>query len=143
MRSELPDLTITIAGAARRSSSTIDTVGGYVVVVATAVPRLAVTLTSVYLGQIDGDTGATHLRLAPERRAELSHRIVPAAPVSPAASTTGRQPGTAHARSCVLDHAAELQQLLAELAGDVVTIDVGPVALERAAGAWRADGEAG
>jgi hypothetical protein len=135
VRSELPDLTITIAGAAQRSSSTIDTVGGYVVLVATAVPRLAVTLTSVYLGQIDGDTGATHLRLVPERRAELLYRVVPAAPLSPA-SAAGRQPGTAHARSCVLDHAAELQQLLAELADDVVAIDVGSAALERAVGMW-------
>jgi hypothetical protein len=63
VRSELPGLMIAIGGAAVRSSWTIATVGGYVVVVATAVPPLGVTLTSVYLGQIDGDTAASHLRL--------------------------------------------------------------------------------
>jgi hypothetical protein len=41
-----------------------------------------------------------------------------------------------HARPCLLDHAAELQQELAALTGQAVTVDVGSAALERAADAW-------
>lgn len=139
MRRELPGLTVTVAGESHESSSTLASVGGYVVVVATTAPRLRATLTSAYLGAIDGDTAATHLLLAPDRRPELLHRILPAAPLSAASTPGGPQPETAHARSCVLDHAAELQQLLAELADDIVKIDVGPAALERAAAAWPDD----
>jgi hypothetical protein len=42
-----------------------------------------------------------------------------------------------HARACLLDHAAELQQALGELTGEQVLVDVPAGALERAARAWR------
>jgi len=124
VRHALPDITITIAGDEQRSSSTIATVGGYVVVVATALPAAAITLTSCYLGQISGDTAATHLLLTPGGGAEFEHRIL-----------TG-QLGEEHARACLLDHAAELQAALTPAEGIQVEIDVGPIALTRAAAAW-------
>ena len=124
MRHALPDVTITIAGEKQRSSSTIATVGGYVVVVATALPAAGTTLTSCYLGQISGDTAATHLLLTPAGGAEFEHRVVPG------------QLGEDHARACLLDHAAELQVALTPAEDVQVQIDVGPVALTRAAAAW-------
>lgn len=124
MRLELPALSVTVDGEPQRSSSTIGTIGAYIVAVATAVPGAGVTLTSVYLGQIGGDTAATHLWLAPGQAARLDHRDL------------GAQIGDAHARNCMLDHAAELQQLLADLAGATVTIDIPPAALDRAATVW-------
>jgi len=124
VRHALPDITITIAGEQQRSSSTIATVGGYVVVVASTLPAAAITLTSCYLGQISGDTAATHLLLTPAGGAEFEHRIVPG------------QLGEDHARACLLDHAAELQVALTPAEDIQVQIDVGPVALTRAAAAW-------
>jgi hypothetical protein len=127
VRHELPDLTIAIAGTPQRSSTTIATVGAYVVVVATALPGHAVTLTSCYLGQLDGDTAASHLLLTPRAAAQLQQRVLPTL-----------QPGETHARACLLDHAAELQAELAELDDHPIQIDVGPVALQRATDAWSA-----
>lgn len=128
MRDELPAITIAIAGQPQPSSSTITTVGAYVVVLATALPELAVTLTSVYVGEIGDDSAVTHLRLTPAHAAELEHRLL-----------TGQQPGETHARSCLLDHTAELQQLLGELGDEPVSIDVAAAALKRAADAWATD----
>ena len=42
-----------------------------------------------------------------------------------------------HARACLLDHAAEFQQALAELTGEQVLVDIPAGALERAARAWQ------
>jgi len=124
---DLPGVKIAIADTPQRSSSTITTVSGYVVVLATALPQLGVTLTSVYLGQIASDTGTMHLALAPARDPQLKQGMLP-----------GSQPGQTHARACILDHAAELQQLLTDLTHDPVTIDIHPDALQRATGAWSA-----
>jgi len=123
VRHALPDVTITIAGEKQRSSSTIATVGGYVVVVATALPAAGITLTSCYLGQIGGDTAATHLLLAPDDGAQFHHRIV------------SGELGEDHARACLLDHAAQLQAALTAEDLDV-RIDVGQLALARAEAAW-------
>lgn len=48
----------------------------------------------------------------------------------------GQQPGETHARACLLDHAAELQTMLAEITDGTITIDVAPVALHEATRAW-------
>jgi hypothetical protein len=127
--SDLPDLQIVVAGEHARSSSTIATSGAYVVIVSTTVPALAVTLTSVYLGVIDGDTSASHLRLAPRRAALLTHRVL-----------TGLQPGATHARACMLDHSAELRDALAQLTHADVRVDIAPDVLEHASAAWTATG---
>src|SRR3954468_12528502 len=41
-----------------------------------------------------------------------------------------------HARACLLDHAAELQQATTDLTGEQVLVDVAAGALERAGEAW-------
>jgi hypothetical protein len=128
VRHQLPDLEITIGGRTQRSSSTIATVGAYVVVVASTVSDHAITLTSCYLGAIDGDSAATHLLLTPGAPARLQQRVLP-----------GLQPGETHARACLLDHVAELQGALTHCGDQPIHIDVGPHALQRAAGAWAAN----
>lgn len=62
--------------------------------------------------------------LTPGRGAEFEHRIL-----------TG-QLGEERARACLLDRAAELQAALTAANDDQVQIDVGPIALTRAAAAW-------
>jgi len=124
-RLTLPSITLVIDGDPEHSSTTIGTVGGYAVVVATALPDRGVTLTSCYLAEAIGDIAASHMCSAPAHSTRIEQRVI------------GRdQPGETHARVCVLDHVAELQTMLAELVDAAVTIDVGPDALQRAADAW-------
>ena len=125
MRLVLDDVTVAIAATPEPSSTTIATAGAYVVVVATTLPERAVGLTSCYLGEIDGDTAASHLHLGPGPQERLSQRVLP-----------GAQPGLTHARTCLLDHAAELQTALAELTGETISVNVGARALDQAASAW-------
>lgn len=125
---ELPDLLILVAGERARSSSTIAASGAYVVVVTSTVSALALTLTSVYLAPIAaaGDTSASHLRLAPRCEPQLAHCVL-----------SGQQAGSTHARTCMLDHAMQLREALAQLTGQQVAIDVEPAALEHAAAVWQ------
>jgi len=125
VRIELESFHVEIAGAAVGSSTTIGSVGGYVVVVATTVPDQVLGLTSCYLGQLDGAIAASHLRLGPGGYERLSAQVLPRAP------HVGE-----HARACLLDHAAELQQAIADLTGAQVLVDVAGGALERAVEAW-------
>jgi hypothetical protein len=125
VRIELDSFHVEIAGAAVRSSTTIGSVGAYVVAVATTLPDQVLGLTSCYLGQLDGAIAASHLRLGPDRYERLSAHVLPHAP------HVGE-----HARACLLDHSAELQQALADLTGQHVLVDVAASALERAGDAW-------
>ena len=125
VRIELESFRVEIAGAAVGSSTTIGSVGGYVVVVATTVPDQVLGLTSCYLGQLDGAIAASHLRLGPDGDEWLSAHVLPRA------AHVGE-----HARACLLDHAAELQQALVDLTGEQVLVDVAAGALERAVEAW-------
>jgi hypothetical protein len=125
VRIELDSLRVEIGGATVRSSTTIGSVGGYVVVVATTVSDQALGLTSCYLGQLDGAIAASHLRLGPGGYERLSAQVLPRAPHV-----------AEHARACLLDHAAELQQAIADLTGAEVLVDVAASALERAVEAW-------
>jgi hypothetical protein len=125
VRVELDDVTITVDGQPAKSSTTIAAAGAYVVVVATTLPDLVRGLTSCYLGQPGGALAASHLHLGPDRHEQLTQHVVP--------------PGRLHATTagaCLLDHAAELQTALAELADARVAVDVGLTALARAADAW-------
>ena len=126
VRIQLDSLHVAIAGADVQSSTTIGTVGAYVVVVASAIPDCVLGLTSCYLGDVGGAIAASHLRLGPDRAEQLTAQVLPPAPHV-----------DQHARACLLDHTAELQQALAELTGEQVLIDVPARALERAARAWR------
>lgn len=120
MRSALPDLALQVDGQRERSASTIATVGGYVVVVATVLPARAVTLTSAYLGHPGADTAVGHLLLLPGRSPRLEQRL-----------QRGAQPGATHPRACLLDHVAELRASLEAFLHASIVIDVGPVALAR------------
>jgi hypothetical protein len=128
VRRDLPDLTVSIDATPEPSSSTIATAGAYVVVLATTLPDRACGLTSCYLGELDADTAVSHLHLGPERHAELTQRVLP-----------GGRPGLTHARTCLLDHAAELQERLADDLGETVRVEVGERTLEHAGLAWRDD----
>ena len=125
MRIELDSFRITVAGELAASSTTIGTVGAYVVVVATTVPAQSLNLTSCYLAALGGAIAASHLRLGPARSEQLRVEVL---------ECPGRV--DQHARACLLDHAAELQHTLAELTGADVSVDVNPRALERAVEAW-------
>jgi hypothetical protein len=125
VRRVLDDFTVAIATTIERSSTTIATAGGYVVVIATTLPDRVYGLTSCYLGALDGDTAVSHLHLGPERQDRLAQRVLP-----------GEQLGLTHARACLLDHAGELQAALSDLTQQPVSVDVRPRALEQAAGAW-------
>lgn len=126
MSPDLPGVQLLIDDVDTPCSTAIDTIGAYVVVLTSTVHAHAVTVVSSYAGAIDADTAATHLRLAPGRAPQLHQRVL-----------TGPQAGATHARSCLLDHTAELQQLLIELTDTAVRILIAPTALGRAAGAWR------
>jgi hypothetical protein len=125
VRQALDDITVAIASTIEPSSTTIATLGAYVVVVATTLPDRAIGLTSCYLGELDGETAVSHLHLGPGPGERLSQRILKAG-----------QPGVTHARTCLLDHAAELRAVVSEVTEAHVTVDVGAQALERAAQAW-------
>ena len=125
VRIELDSFHVEIGGGSVRSSTTIGSVGGYVVVVATTVPGQVLGLTSCYLAQLGGAIAASHLRLGPAGHERLSAQVLPPAP------HVGE-----HARACLLDHAAELQQATADLTGEQVFVDVAAGALERAVEAW-------
>ena len=125
VRIELDSFHVEIGGTAVRSSTTIGSVGAYVVAVATTLPDQVLGLTSCYLGQLDGAIAASHLRLGPDRYERLSAHVLPYA------AHVGE-----HARACLLDHAAELQQTIADITGDQVLVDVAAGALERASEAW-------
>lgn len=124
-RVTLTAVDVTIDGQPQASSTSIGTLGAYAVVVATALPDHGITLTSCYLADMHSEIAAAHLCSAPGQHTQIDQRLLPP-----------EQPGQTHARACLLDHAAELQTRVAELAGAAVTIDVSAQALRAATGAW-------
>jgi len=122
---DLPNLAIVVGDDDAACSSAIDTIGGYVVVLTSSVRPFAVTVVSTYVGAIDRDTAVTHLRLAPRRLPEIHQRVL-----------SGPQPGETHAGGCLLDHTAELQQLLITLTDEIVSIVVGRDAIDAATHSW-------
>jgi hypothetical protein len=125
VRIRLDSFLVQIDGHAAYSSTTIASVGAYVVVVATTLPEQVLGLTSCYLGQPHGALAASHLRLGPQRYEHLHAHVLPQ-PLHVAE----------HARACLLDHATELQHTIAELTGAHVLVDIPPDALKRASQAW-------
>lgn len=118
MRRTVPDLELCLDGRLVASETTYASVGAYVVVLATAVPGLGVTVTTAYIGAQDADTIAVDLFLAPRAAAGNAARTLERdlVPVT-----------HAHDR-CLLDHLAQVRCGLADRAG-VVTVDVGDDAL--------------
>ena len=85
----------------------------------------SVALASSYLADLTAaQTAVSHLRLVPGRPSAVDQRVL------------GRLASSAHARGCLLDHVSELRDLLAELTGGEVTVDLSEDALQRAAEAW-------
>lgn len=125
MRQNLDDFTVTIASTVEPSSTTIAAVGAYVVVVATTLPGRALGLTSCYLAEVQGDTATSHLFLGPGPEHQIAQRVVEAALTA-----------VTHARTCLLDHAAELQTQIGAITSEPVRVDIGTRALDQAARAW-------
>jgi hypothetical protein len=124
IRATIPDFTVLLDGRPIAGSTTIAAVGAYALVIATALPPRALTLTSTYLGRPDGAIATSHLQLGPSGE-DLAQHVVPAGQLH--ATVAG---------ACLLDHAATLRDALATATSATVTIDVGLDALERAADAW-------
>ena len=123
MRLDLEGVEISAGDWRERCVTEIVGAGAYVVAVTTVVASRSVALASSYLADLDGETAATHMRVA-DPPARFSHRTV-------------RLAGISHARGCVLDHAAELRDLLAELLDrDDVRVDVDELALVQAERVW-------
>jgi len=129
-RTVLTAIDVAINGAAQVSETTIGAIGGYAVVLTTALPDRGVTLTSSYLAAMRGDIAASHLCSTPGDPAQIEQHVLP-----------GEQPGQTHAQACLLDHVAELQARLAALTGATVTVDVAQSTLQRADSAWSAQDE--
>jgi hypothetical protein len=123
-RLELRDFTVMLSDHPERSSTTLETAGGHVLVIMTTLPDRALALTSCYLSAPDGDVSATHLRLGPGGEQHIYTRLGAAS----LAST--------HASRCLLDHAGQLNDALATLTRETVAIDVGLDALDHAQRVW-------
>jgi hypothetical protein len=131
-RIALTGIDVTIDAVAQDSSTTIGAVGGYAVVVATALPQIGVTLTSSYLAAMIGDIAASHLCSVPGGPPIIDQHVLP-----------GDQPGQTHAQACLLDHVAEVRNVLDALhrSAATVTVDIADDTLQRADRAWSAQKE--
>jgi hypothetical protein len=105
----------------RQTSPAIRERRRYVVAVATTLPDQVLGLTSCYLSAFGGEIAASHLRLGPDRYQRLSAQALLPAPHA-----------TQHARACLLDHAAELQQTIVELTDDSKSSSTSPPARSNA-----------
>jgi hypothetical protein len=125
MRQPLAGVAVRLDGTVTPSSTTIATVGGCVLVLATAAPRLLLTLTSCYLARSDGALAVSHLRLAIGGETFSQYVVAPAEEVH--ATLAG---------ACLLDHAAALRDAAGQLIAARITVDVEPDTLDRVAQAW-------
>ncbi|MGI9099030.1 MAG: hypothetical protein ACR2H2_11180 [Solirubrobacteraceae bacterium] len=84
----LSGIDVATDSVAQDASTTVGSIDGYAVVVATALQQLGVTLTSGYLVAMVGDIAASHLCSVPGRPAD--HRPVrPARPTARADARSG------------------------------------------------------
>ena len=122
MPEQLTGLVVHFNDRAERCETMAVAVGGYVVVLDTVVPSQAVTLTSCYLSSLSqAATAVSHLQLAPGLPDSISQQTL-----EPLVSQT-------HARACLLEHAAQLRSLLAELGDDEVAVELDDRLLDAAA----------
>jgi hypothetical protein len=128
----LTGIDVQVDAVAQDASTTIGAVGGYAVVVATALPGLGVMLTSSYLAEMVGDIAASHLSSVPGGPPIIDQHVLP-----------GPQPGQTHARTCLLDHVAELRDTLDayHASAATVTVTIADSTLAAADHAWRAQHE--
>jgi hypothetical protein len=105
-----------------RSRTQIERAGAHTVVVTTSLPGIGIAICSAYLADSAGRAGVTHLRTT-GRRQEIRQRVLTVLP------------GQTIARGCLLDHAAELQALLAAT-GRQVRLELPESALTAAERLW-------
>ena len=103
-------------------------VSGYVVAVISVLESRAVTLVSCYLATSAGPRPSRICACCPGGPGRLPQRVLEALA------------GQSHARACLLDHAAELRDALAELLEDEqVSVELAEETLEQAARVWSAE----
>ena len=128
-RTVLSAIDIAIDAVPQASETTIGAVGAYAVILTTALPALGVTLTSSYLAAMVGDIAASHLTSVPGGPPIIDQHVLP-----------GHQPGRTHAQACVLDHVAEVRDVLEAFhaSAATVTVTIADTTLEQADRAWSA-----
>jgi hypothetical protein len=126
-RTFLSAIDIAIDAVPQASETTIGAVGGYAVILTTTLPAIGVTLTSSYLAAMVGDIAASHLCSVPGGPPIIDQHVLP-----------GTQPGRTHAQACVLDHVAEVRNVLDAFHGSaaIVTVTIADDTLEHADRAW-------
>jgi hypothetical protein len=132
-RTLLSAIDIAIDDVAQVSETTIGAVGAHAVILTTALPELGVTLTSSYLAAMIGDIAASHLASVPGGPPVIDQHVLP-----------GDQPGRTHAQACVLDHVAEVRDVLEAYHATTdatVTVTIADKTLELADRAWSAQDE--
>ena len=127
-RTLLSAIDIAIDNIPQASETTIGAVGAYAVILTTALPELGITLTSSYLAAMIGDIAASHLTSVPGGPPIIDQHVLP-----------GHQPGRTHAQTCVLDHVAEVRDILEayHASAATVTVTIGDATLEQADRAWQ------
>ena len=124
MREPLAGVTVRLDGTPAPGSTTITPAGGAVLVLATALPTQAFTLTSTYLLRSDGAIAVSHLKVTAHEET-FTQTVI--------------GPGQLHATlagACLLDHAAALRDLIAQTTSATVAVDVDPQALQRVTDTW-------
>ena len=131
-RTFLTAIDIAIDAIPQASETTIGAVGGYAVILTTTLPALGVTLTSSYLAAMVGDIAASHLSSVPGGPPIIDQHVLP-----------GDQPGQTHAQTCLLDHVAEVRDVLEAFHGSTptVTVAIADATLKQADHAWSAQDE--
>ena len=131
VRQTLRGIEVDLGDGAEPCETTIQVVGGYVVVVESLVPEMKVLLVSSYLAEFNGRTAVSDLTMIGSGPAEFSQRMIE------------RMAGETHARACLLDHAAGLQSALASTCSGRVSVTITDAALAGAAAVWRELGSRG
>ncbi len=127
-RTLLSAIDIAIDTVPQASETTIGAVGGHAVILTTTLPTIGVTLTSSYLAAMVGDIAASHLCSMPGGPPIIDQHVLP-----------GQQPGPTHAQTCLLDHVAELRDVLDAFhaSAATVTVTIGDATLEHADRTWQ------
>jgi len=128
-RTLLSAIDIAIDNIPQASETTIGAVGAYAVILTTALPELGITLTSSYLAAMIGDIAASHLTSVPGGPPIIDQHVLP-----------GRQPGQTHAQTCLLDHVAEVRNVLDAFhrSSALVTVAIANATLAEADRTWSA-----
>ncbi len=107
-----------------RCETTIENAGGCVLALSTALTRCGIALNSSYLADLaPAPIAVSHMLTAPDRAPQIFQRLAEPA-------------GVGLERACVLDHAAALQEHLAQLSGEPVQVTIADAALAQAATIW-------